>query len=415
LAIWAQLTVPAEKRQCYGRMVGDSNMSADALTQRLFGKIAGPTYSDFASYTTSATVGTVCCGAVGYLPGCTLYVPLQFWFNRVPGLALPLVGLQFHQVRLTFVFESISKLCGCSVKNTSGAALVTTTVPAIKINGGALISSSSDSLGINPENSVERIALTDSQITGTKIQLFATQYNLGRPERTAIAGNAREYLIEQVQSSGAESILGTSQSIRIQLSHPVKFLAWTARPTTNGSEAAADTHDFQSYPHGTDLHMDAVSAHAKHNSCLSEHAYFSTGTKNQLAKSSTSKCGFNPLVSVGLKFNSSERFVPRDGTYFNLVQPYEHFPSCPTDAGIMVYSFALRPCEQQPTGSANFSRLDQVNMIVAPRFTGGSASGTKAKVDQLVASKANLEFVYYAVNLNTFVVSSGLGGLLWAN
>ena len=67
--------------------------------------------------------------------------------------------------------------------------------------------------------------------------------------------------------------------------------------------------------------------------------------------------GENPVVTAKLQLNGQDRFSEREGSYFDTVQPYQHHTRAP-DAGINVYSFALRPEEHQPSGSCNFSRID---------------------------------------------------------
>jgi hypothetical protein len=34
------------------------------------------------------------------IPETTLYIPLQFWFCKNPGLALPLIALQYNEVKI---------------------------------------------------------------------------------------------------------------------------------------------------------------------------------------------------------------------------------------------------------------------------------------------------------------------------
>ena len=416
LAIWAQLTIHESKAFGYGRMVGDSNMSKEPLTQKLFGKTVGtitsptgavantlyPAASDFAAnvYATnasgSALSGTVTTGGAGFLTSTMLYVPLQFWFNRVPGLALPLVALQFHQVRLQFTFSNISTLNGYGLANPGTTYTPVLSLPQIAIG-------SSSPIGITAAGS-----LTSSQLSGaTSIRLFGTNINLGAAERTAFASKQQKYLIEQLQMSSGDSLTSSNQTVQLQLSHPVKFLAWTARPAPGAADA--DRHDFQLYSSAetTSAFSTPMSTGSSALGCVlgvTGTNHLSNGASNALlaASSATAACGVSPLALVGLKFNSSDRFLARDGSYFNLVQPYDHFTRIPTDAGIHVYSFALDPTRSQPTGSANFSRLDTVSMVLTPRFTG-----------QL--STYPLQFTYYAVNLNTFVVSGGMGGIAWAN
>ena len=71
--------------------------------------------------------------------------------------------------------------------------------------------------------------------------------------------------------------------------------------------------------------------------------------------------GVNPVVTAKLMLNGQDRFSEREGSYFDLVQPYQHHTRNP-DSGINCYSFALRPEEHQPSGSCNFSRIDNATL-----------------------------------------------------
>ena len=68
-------------------------------------------------------------------------------------------------------------------------------------------------------------------------------------------------------------------------------------------------------------------------------------------------------LGAQLKLNGQERFKRRNEQYFNYVQPYQHHTSVPS-AGVNVYSFAIRPEEHQPTGTCNFSRIDNADLLV---------------------------------------------------
>jgi len=111
--------------------------------------------------------------------------------------------------------------------------------------------------------------------------------------------------------------------------------------------------------------------------------------------------GENPVVTAKLQLNGQDRFSEREGTYFDLVQPYQSHTRSP-DTGINVYSFALRPEEHQPSGSCNFSRIDNATL-------------------QLVLSNATVEYTntakvrVYATNYNVLRVTSGMGGLAYSN
>ena len=111
--------------------------------------------------------------------------------------------------------------------------------------------------------------------------------------------------------------------------------------------------------------------------------------------------GQNPVVTAKLLLNGQDRFSERLGSYFDVVQPYQHHTASP-DTGINVYSFALRPEEHQPSGTCNFSRIDNacLQLVVSSDAVGG-ASTSKVRV--------------YATNYNVLRVMSGMGGLAYSN
>ena len=111
--------------------------------------------------------------------------------------------------------------------------------------------------------------------------------------------------------------------------------------------------------------------------------------------------GQNPVVTAKLQLNGQDRFSEREGTYFDQVQPFQHHTRAP-DTGINVYSFALRPEEHQPSGSCNFSRIDNATLqLILSSATVGGTSTAKVRV--------------YAINYNVFRVISGMGGLAYSN
>ncbi len=111
--------------------------------------------------------------------------------------------------------------------------------------------------------------------------------------------------------------------------------------------------------------------------------------------------GENPVVTAKLQLNGQDRFSEREGSYFDLVQPYQHHTRNP-DTGINVYSFALRPEEHQPSGTCNFSRIDNATLQLV--LSNAAVQGTKtAKVR------------VYATNYNVLRVMSGMGGLAYSN
>jgi len=104
--------------------------------------------------------------------------------------------------------------------------------------------------------------------------------------------------------------------------------------------------------------------------------------------------GQNPCVTAKLQLNGQDRFSEREGTYFSWVQPYQSHTRNP-DEGINVYSFALRPEEHQPSGTCNFSRIDNATLQLV--LSNATVEGTKtAKVR------------VYATNYNVLRIMSGI-------
>jgi hypothetical protein len=102
--------------------------------------------------------------------------------------------------------------------------------------------------------------------------------------------------------------------------------------------------------------------------------------------------------TLKLVLNGQDRFKEQSGKYFNQVQPFNHHSGSPY-AGVYSYSFALKPEEHQPTGTCNFSRID--NAQVSVKTTSGNASATNLNM--------------FAVNYNVLRIQSGMGGLAFSN
>ena len=230
--------------------------------------------------------------------GATNYIPLRFWFNRNPGLALPLIALQYHEVKINM------------------------TLDPKKVDG-------------------------TNNCTISDAKLLVNYLYLDTDERRRFAQVSHEYLIEQVQHTGAES----DTSIDMNFNHPVKALFWTAPG---------------------DL-----------------------------------------LGNAKLQLNGHDRAAEQAHDYYHLVQPYEcGLGHCgkslitntrkwhPTvlntgvNNNVGMYSFCLKPAEHQPSGTCNFSRIDNARLNLA-----GVSNG-----------------VYlFAMNYNVLRIMSGMGGLAYSN
>ena len=404
--IWNQLTLSADQERGYNKMVGNT-------TQLTY--ITDPSFNDVDGPCESGAPRQVCAPR-NALPETTLYVPFQFWFCRNPGLALPLIALQYHEVKINLDLRPIDECLWAvnSLTNTSGSCKVAT-------------------------------AYNQSLVAAS---LYVDYVFLDTDERRRMAQNPHEYLIEQLQFTGDESVGSSSNKIKLNFNHPVKELVWVVQPDENvdycaslecgtslnnlmgaqpfnytdaldalpnaihafgGANAVAQIST--SYLNG-DLFNDAGAADVTAtNNWGYTNPNMDTNAMSGVSDAGTfvlSECalekhcwGENPVVTAKLQLNGQDRFSEREGTYFDLVQPYQHHTRSP-DSGINVYSFALRPEEHQPSGSCNFSRIDNATLQLV--LSNATVEGTKtAKVR------------VYATNYNVLRVMSGMGGLAYSN
>ena len=396
----------------------------------------------------------------------TVYVPLQFWFCRNNGLALPLIALQYHEVRVYFEFRNKQELL---VHN-----------------------------GVFKDYDIEGLG---------NVSLLVDYIYLDTEERRRFAQVSHEYLIEQLQTTGEDSITSNNYKGRLNFNHPSKALFWGLRQgsyrvgkkfiayNTFDWEAAIkeaaeklivgqydidecgvfnETCDSGNYTDETVFAVNKDSGKLKDSDCQTicklnsdiDYVVLKDGTdlrskvsgnivvyeedgvrlhhvnivRNDLTIEDLSNCveSFttdrrnawvisqdicvrqhdnygnningtgNPVSEAQLKLNGHDRFDKLDGNYFNYVQPYQHFHNTPVD-GVNVYSFALKPCEHQPSGAANFSRIDttELNMDFSrvvdgvERFRDLNSSETKVEI--------------FTVNYNVLRIMSGMGGLAYSN
>ena len=383
--IWCQLTLSAEQQRGYYKMVGNTTQLT-YLTDPSFADVNGPCGGN-------APVNV--CAPRNALPETTLYIPLQFWYCRNPGLALPLIALQYHEVKINLDLRPIDECLWAmsSLVETTGNQQVTA-------------------------------AYNQSLVAAS---LYVDYIFLDTDERRRMAQNPHEYLIEQLQFTGDESVGSSSNKIKLNFNHPCKELIWVVQPDANvdycaaytGGELLYKVYGAQPFNYSdavdalpNSLHAFQTVAHAKLT--ISNDVFEDLATVGGPAATSDAATfvlgeaaldmhcwGENPVVVAKLQLNGQDRFSEREGTYFGDVQPYQHHTRAP-DSGINVYSFALRPEEHQPSGSCNFSRIDNATLqLVLSNATVSGTNTAKVRV--------------YATNYNVLRVMSGMGGLAYSN
>jgi len=408
-----------------------------------------------------------------------LFIPLNFWFNRNIGLALPLIALQYHEVKILFKFANANK---------------------------TYLALDTPSITITP--------------SFEKCDLLIDYIYLDTEERKLIAQVSHEYLIEQIQDVATKSISAndTTASIDLHFNHPCKALYWVNPAnhhndistnslgsgelwiknfliryifnasafatgeayrvnvnTTTGASIIIAASDLSTLATGSVLNtaynqrtsvngndaFNTLSIALNHvliynntsatitvsNSAVDSSLYdiihftptgwqehtawtFIPGITNQTiasldtagtstssvfstvtstATSTTSVVSLhkhefsaglghgNTITEAKLKLNGNDRMDWLDAEYFNKVQAWQHHSNTP-DHGIYMYSFAINPEDHQPSGTCNFSRIDNAQLEL-----------------KLPSNAPASEVSVYAINYNVLRIMSGMGGLAYSN
>ena len=419
--------------------------------------------------------------SVNAKPNYILYIPVQFWFNRHSGLALPIIALQYHEIRITLVLNEWSNCIN----------FIGNTIP-------------------KQQNIVNGMLLID-------------YVYLDSDERNKFAQASHEYLIEQVQNDLQESIIGTSNTYRLNFYNPTKNIIWATHLSRYANRTNWLTHANLTYGNWNlarnrfaNLMVLACSAPVSGTTNTDKPIITSTSTdttiqlpisyiipsylttlnlgeivklncmptggftqtmldkvnilwiidtiiyKNNnpqyivillsnaivlsntlsiedisqpisiLNTSNISTTGNliltnynvsiidsfnyanfvdgtdNPVIQGLIQLNGHDRFQIIDGNYLNYVQPFQHFSNTPAD-GINMFSFALKPEDYQPTGTCNFSRVDNATLQVN---LGLYNAPTNSTTYQNYIGTNNSSYInVFAVNYNVLRIMSGMAGL----
>ena len=325
LYIWNELTMPGGKRDGFLLMTGGDKKNRSTL--------------------------------LNPQEGYKFHVPLEFWFCRNIGLALPLIALQYHEVKINISYATAAELVDNSSTNFTNFA-----------DDNMYLLANDKTTQLRPYNN-SVLSGTASDLQLNSVGLWVDYIFLDTDERRRFAQLSHEYLIEQLQFTGSDSITASTdensmKSVRMTFNHPCKEIIWTIRNTGNSSTY------WNNFTTNTALNSNFTNVYE-----ISE----------------------NPVMKAKIQLNGNDRFTERNGSYFTLVQPYQHHENTPSlyNNGINVYSFALKPEEHQPSGTLNMSRIDTAVLSVS-----SSIAGTIS---------------VYAVNYNVLRIMSGMGGLAYSN
>ena len=357
----------------------------------------------------------------------TIYIPLSFWFCRASGLALPLVSMEYSQVRVNLELNDLDK---CSLTTPTNYIEIENDIvnfqqfEYIEQNVNGVIASgiftsfdnttkrlyysriSRDKFQSMPlinENGYtpqERRALVYSDtnskywIRGLTSNVFAmpkfntmpqshTFNNLRNiaikdcylivnyifvddDERKQFVQSRHDYIIEQLQIINEKTIESSNRTMRLDLIQPSKLLAWVVQSSYFQDK---NNNDWFNY------------------------------TNSYKYDSSDNLVGKTLVKNETLELNGQERLSFRVYNYFNYAQAHQYFPQTPNE-GVNIYSFGMFPLNPFPSGTCNMSQMDNIEL--------------RLNLNQNITITNDAKFRGYSLGYNIYRIVNGLGGLVFS-
>tara|TARA_Y100000741_G_scaffold100098_1_gene74282 strand:- start:1064 stop:2584 length:1521 start_codon:yes stop_codon:yes gene_type:complete len=383
LHIWNELSQKEGKKTGYATLVGNT----PRLTQIVQGNLNNNNSNK--------------------IPANKLYIPLQFWFCKNPGLALPIIALGNNDIKISVELRE-HQYCYWAT-------------------------------GKYKDNPPEIINAT----------LHVDYINLDVDERRTFSQTSHDYLIEQLQFNGQEIINTQTNKIKLNFNHPIKELIWIVQPISNvdlsytenigGPQHFNYTDNIDktyfsgtpNHPYGGGMsgnHTNNISwglpvsnnganvningntlitplSGQNNNLQLTNNNFYDITTPSINTDPATSTSynlnlfdkGNSPVTEAKIQMNGQDRITYKDFNYFNIIQPFQHHTNIPA-IGINLYSFSLYPEDFQPSGSCNYSVIDSSYLLF--KITNES-----------ITDQRKCYIRIYATNYNILNIATGIGRL----
>ena len=328
-----------------------------------------------------------------------LHVPLPFYFCKYPGLSLPLIALDYSDIKINVDFNNLLDVLivgpthyitiNENVVNFGKYEIISQTVNNvtwygkfikydeflnrlyyIKINSSTTFISGTSIIGVNTKytvmpNGIEvnylskiNSVINFSSITLGSTFLYVDYIFLDNQERLKFAKSKHEYLIEYLQYDNEKTLINNNNKIKILYTDPTKAVFFITQYNYIKSSPLRDPFN-----------------------------YTDTYDKN---------IGKNIVTQIQFLLNGKDRITPRESQYYSYIQSYQYFSNTPNE-GINVYSFANNVDQFQPSGSCNFSKIEDISMVLTVNKSVNYNNPAVARI--------------YALSYNVLRIISGVAGL----
>jgi hypothetical protein len=337
------------------------------------------------------------------IKGRKIFVPINFWFCRNPGLSLPLIALQYHDVFIRIELRPLNELY--TILETD----ITSPLLGSRIRPNQLKSNQSIGNFLSNKNQWNYQELVQAQSNNTKNSeanpfwnldphFLVNYYFLDTKERERFASVTHEYLITQTNTSSFLGTIGT-KSLILNLHHPSKQLIWTTKRSD-----VSNINDWNNYTNWLTEISPYTFSYA--NKDFPADANLIDIIPN---KTNTELFSKQIMKSARILFNGEERFASQNFEYFSFLQPYEYNIRSPKD-GIYVFSFSIEKEKFQPSGACNMARINKIQLEIECN-----------KIPSRVSPNETLQYAYgydinvYSINYNVLRIMGGMAGLVFTN
>ena len=357
-----------------------------------------------------------------------LRIPLPFWFVKSPGLAFPLIAIQYVESSIVFNFRCLNDLFTIGIPSISPTELFENPVTSPNSNHIALRKYLMEQ-SYNPNNVFWKFVSGQTTPGGwnQNVYLDIKYVYLDITERRIFAAAVSEYLISQVERLDFSGLQG-NETVDINFFHPVKEMIWVfqrddirVRNQWTNYTTMINENDYPKYTELMNFRKNLINVGLIPNSL--EDTYLPSGLNINQFLDAINSTDTNKLSLTNIDafdhylnimyygkfiFNTHDRQANKEFLYYQSQEPYNNHTTTPLfNKQIYLMSFAEIPEMVQPSGSANFSMFSESQF----QFT------LKERIPK-ISEPVDVELFnlyFYVRNLNVLRIMSGIGGIVFSN